>query len=79
MNMSQALLQMRTPDKFMGRVMSLSSLAMLGLMPIGVAQVALIDNGLGFGTQPALVIAGIICSAAALVALLAHQEFRQAR
>jgi MFS family permease len=79
MNMSQALLQMRTPDKFMGRVMSLSSLAMLGLMPIGVAQVALIDNGLGFGTQPALVISGMICSSAALVALLAHREFRQAK
>ena len=79
MNMSQGLLQMRTPDKFMGRVMSLSSLAMLGLMPIGVAQVALIDNGLGLGTQPAVVISGIICFSAALVALLAHREFRQAR
>ena len=79
MNMSQGLLQMRTPDKYMGRVMSLSSLAMLGLMPIGVGQVALIDNGLGFGTQPALVISGMICSSAALVALLAHREFRQAR
>ena len=79
MNMSQALLQMRTPDQYMGRVMSLSTLAMLGLMPLGVAQVALLDNAVGLGTQSAVTISGVLCFLLALSAVLFHKEFRQAR
>lgn len=63
MTMQRTLLQERTPDELMGRVMGLNTLGMLGSFPLASGAAAILTGA--FGTSTALVIMGATTTAAA--------------
>ena len=71
---TNTLLQSIVRDEFRGRVMSVYSLAFLGLMPIGSLLAGIVADQWGPGAW--LSVAGLICTALMLVALRSSPELR---
>ena len=71
---TNTLLQSIVRDEFRGRVMSVYSLAFLGLMPIGSLLAGTVADQWGPGVW--LSVAGLICTALMLVALRSSPELR---
>jgi MFS family permease len=71
---TNTLLQSIVRDEFRGRVMSVYSLAFLGLMPIGSLLAGTVADQWGSGAW--LSVAGLICTALMLVALRSSPELR---
>ena len=71
---TNTLLQSIVRDEFRGRVMSVYSLAFLGLMPIGSLLAGTVADKWGPGAW--LSVAGLICSALMLVALRSSPELQ---
>lgn len=71
---TNTLLQSMVRDEFRGRVMSVYSLAFLGLMPIGSLLAGTVAAKWGPGAW--LSVAGLVCTALMLVALRSSPELR---
>ncbi|HVM08342.1 MAG TPA: MFS transporter [Acidimicrobiales bacterium] len=74
MNLNQTLIQSHTPNEVMGRVMSLHTLAMVGLSPIGALLGGVVATAAG---APATVAAaGVIMSVIAVIVLVRVDSIR---
>ncbi len=74
-NMNQSLVQSRTPDPLMGRVMSLYSFSQQGLMPLGALVAGLIASVIGL--RPTFLAGGLISFTVVVVAYLTQRELRE--
>lgn len=74
-NMNQSLVQSRTPDPLMGRVMSLYSFGQQGLMPVGALVAGLVASVIGL--RPTFGIGGLISFTVVVVAYLTQRELRE--
>jgi MFS family permease len=69
------LLQMRVPPEMRGRAMSLNTLLIMGIRPLGDFPVAAAIGRLGF--RPALLLSAAIVAVAPLALLIAHPTIRR--
>lgn len=74
-NMNQSLVQSRTPDPLMGRVMSLYSFSQQGLMPVGALVAGLVAAGVGL--RPTFFVGGLISFVVVVCAYLTQRELRE--
>lgn len=73
-NMNQTLIQSNTPNEMMGRVMSIYSLSIAGLIPLGALL-----SGIGaelIGADRYLVLSGVILTGCAVWAFLTQHDLR---
>ncbi len=77
MNLTATLIQANTPDRLMGRVMSVQALAFFGLSPLG----ALLAGGIaeGFGAAAAALVGAAAVGGMSVWFLLRQPELRAAR
>lgn len=75
MNLNQTLIQGNTPHEMMGRVMSLHSLAMQGLGPVGTLAAGFVAAALS--TPIATVLCGVGMAAIALLVLVREPTLRE--
>ncbi|MEO1063247.1 MAG: MFS transporter [Actinomycetota bacterium] len=73
-NMNQSLVQSRTPDPLMGRVMSLYSFSQQGLMPLGALVAGLVASVIGL--RPTFGFGGLLAFAVVVGAYLTQRELR---
>jgi predicted MFS family arabinose efflux permease len=76
-NLNQTLIQTRTPNELMGRVMSVSTLAFAGIGPIGALIAGGGADALGAATWVAL--CGAFIAATGIVALATQRDVRELR
>ncbi len=75
MNLNQTLIQANTPDEMMGRVVSIHTLGLQGIGPLGSL---LAGAGAALLTAPAwMAVSGVILSTTAVIMLLTQKTLRQ--
>jgi MFS family permease len=74
-NMNQSLVQSRTPDELMGRVMSLYSFGQQGLMPIGALAAGVVASVVGL--RATFVGGGIVSLSLVVAAYLTQHQLRE--
>ena len=73
-NMNQSLVQSRTPDPLMGRVMSLYSFSQQGLMPLGALVAGVVASVIGL--RPTFGLGGLLAFTVVAVAYVTQRELR---
>jgi MFS family permease len=74
-NMNQSLVQSRTPDELMGRVMSLYSFGQQGLMPIGALGAGVVASIVGL--RATFVGGGLVSLSLVIAAYLTQHQLRE--
>jgi len=77
MGTANTLLQLRTPDHLRGRVMSVQTMMMMGIVPLGVMIMGSV--GTFVGVDVTVLIGGVLLTALAVYAGLRSAALRQAR
>ena len=75
MNLNQTLIQSNTPLELMGRVMSIHTIAFMGITPMGAPGAGFMADMVGAPTWVA--ISGFMLTGIALLALLTQPKLRR--